>query len=168
MIIVKLRVRPVSSCQLPNTSTLPLLQLKSHHNYVYTSSKYIGVSCTRGIVLYIYTTIDTLTLLVIHRRTPFKTNPSQVTLGGLTSTLIVSLFKTVVALTWDKTENGLKSEEHVMHAIASTTRMTYLQHTLLPGTSSGDAPKGTQQTTHRTQHGSGQYSGFPDDMRMRP
>ena len=36
------------------------------------------------------------------------------------STLVLSLFKTVLALKRDKTDNGLKSDEHVMHAIAST------------------------------------------------
>lgn len=40
-------------------------------------------------------------------------------IGGIISTLILSLFKTVIALIRDYTENGLKSEENVMHDIAS-------------------------------------------------
>ena len=52
--------------------------------------------------------------------THFKTPPWPANKPGLISTLVLSLFKTVMALIRDNTDKGLKSEEKVMHAIAST------------------------------------------------
>ena len=52
--------------------------------------------------------------------TPLKTTPRQAKKRGLISPVVLSLFKTVMALIGLKTESDLQSEENVMHAIAST------------------------------------------------
>lgn len=74
--------------------------------------------------------------------TRIKTAPCQAALCGLVSTPVLSLFKTVLILIRTKTENGLKPEQNVMHAISST--YTLLVRCERPLGSVPTPPKGTQ------------------------
>ena len=82
-------------------------------------------------------------LLVVYL-VPILRPPRDKPINGVLSLLwSCPSFKTIMALVRDKTENGLKSEENVMHAIASTYIL--LIRCECPLAAVPTPPKGTQQ-----------------------